>query len=262
MIRLFRLLRGLALFVPLLAFGVAAQAQTGVGRSASQAHMTRQELQEALTRYEQLTQTAQQNGEMRALARYEATLIRTRLAEGDFQVGDRIVMAVAGEPALTDTFVVRRDRTLDLPALGEVSLQGVLRSELQDHLAQHVGRHIRNPVVRASSMMRVSILGAVGRPGFYMLPSDEVLTNALMVAGGPAQTATLTRIRIERGSERIWDGAALQQAIIEGRTLDQLNLRAGDKIVVPERTPLLRSEYIYAVSLLVSLGFTFYGIIF
>ncbi|MBA2243780.1 MAG: polysaccharide biosynthesis/export family protein [Gemmatimonadetes bacterium] len=262
MIRLYWLLRGLALCIPLLAFGVAAEAQTGVGRSSSQAHMTRSELQEALARYQQLTQSTQQNGELRNLARYEATLIRTRLAEGDFQVGDRIVMSVAGEPALTDTFVVRRDRTLDLPTLGVVPMQGVLRSELQDHLAQYVSRHVRNPVVRASSMIRVSILGAVGQPGFYVLPSDEVLTEALMAAGGPGQEATLTRIRIERGSQRIWDGAALQQAIIEGRTLDQLNLRAGDKIVVPARTPLLRTEYIYAASLLVSLGFTISRIFF
>lgn len=261
MIRLFWLLRGLALLFPLLAFGVAAQAQTGVGRSASQVHMTREELQEALARYEQLTHTAQQNGEMRALARYEATLIRTRLTEGDFQVGDRIFLAVAGEPALTDTFVVRRDRTLDLPTLGEVSLQGVLRSELQDHLAQQVARHVRNPVVRASSTMRLSILGAVGNPGFYVLPTDQVLTDALMAAGGPTQTATLTRMRIERGNERIWDGAALQQAIIEGRTLDQLSLRAGDKIVVPQRAQL-GYQTLRTVALILSLGGTLAALIF
>lgn len=261
MIRLFWLLRGLALFIPLLAFGVAVQAQTGVGRSASQAHMTREELQEALARYEQLTHTAQQNGEMRAFARYEATLIRTRLTEGDFQVGDRVFLAVAGEPTLTDTFVVRRDRTLDLPTLGEVSLQGVLRSELQDHLAQHVARHVRNPVVRASSTIRVSILGAVGQPGFYVLPSDELLTDALMVAGGPAQTATLTRIRIERGGERIWDGAALQQAIIEGRTLDQLNLRAGDRIVVPQRTSI-HYQTLRTIAIIISLGGTVAALLF
>jgi hypothetical protein len=33
----------------------------------------------------------------------------------------------------------------------------------------------------------------------------------------------------------IWGGEGLQQAIIQGRTLDQLSIRAGDHVVVPEK---------------------------
>ena len=40
---------------------------------------------------------------------------------------------------------------------------------------------------------------------------------------------------IERAGERIWTGEHLQQAIADGRTLDQLSLQAGDQIVVPAR---------------------------
>src|SRR5882762_2648527 len=40
-------------------------------------------------------------------ARVQAALIRDRLANGDFQVGDRILIRVDGEPQLSDTFTVQ-----------------------------------------------------------------------------------------------------------------------------------------------------------
>src|SRR5687768_2701497 len=53
--------------------------------------------------------------EMRQQKLLEATELRERLRDGDFQVGDRIVLSVRGDSALTDTFVVRAGRTLSLP---------------------------------------------------------------------------------------------------------------------------------------------------
>ncbi len=55
-----------------------------------------------------------------------------------------------------------------------------------------------------------------------------------MAAGGPAANANIDAIRVERGDSRVWEGDRLQQAMIEGRTLDQLNVRAGDRIFIPE----------------------------
>src|SRR2546425_1957900 len=59
----------------------------------------------------------------------EATLVRARLTEGDFQPGDRILLLVEGEKELSDTFTVGPQRDILLPNTGTVSLQGVLRSE-------------------------------------------------------------------------------------------------------------------------------------
>ncbi len=209
----------------------------GSGRTAAwdpaQLHMTRESLEELLARYEQATRSTAYSEELRARARYEAGLIRVRLEEGDFQVGDQIQLAVEGQPELTSTFQVAPGRVLILPVIGEIPLKGVLRSELEDHLTKSLGRFIVEPKVRATSQIRISILGQVASPGFYVVPSEVPLTDALMLAGGPAQHAELTKIYVERGGERIWGGEALQAAIIEGRTLDQLSLRAGDRIFVP-----------------------------
>ena len=199
-------------------------------------YMTRDELQGLLDRLELTAQSAAYSGALRDRTRGEADLIRARLTEGDFQVGDRILLAVENEAVLTDTFTVDRGRVLSLPLIGDVSLAGLLRAELEDELTEYVGRFVRNPRVRARSLIPVTITGAVGAPGFYTLPSELRLTDALMAAGGTSPTAEITRIRIERGRDRIWDEDALQAAITEGRTLDQLSMRAGDLVYVPERS--------------------------
>jgi hypothetical protein len=40
-------------------------------------------------------------------------------------------------------------------------------------------------------------------------------------------------MHIERGGLVLWEGEELQTVLADGRTLDQLNLRAGDQIIVP-----------------------------
>jgi polysaccharide export outer membrane protein len=139
------------------------------------------------------------------------------------------------EQQLTDTFTVGAERTLILPTIGLVTLQGVLRAELEAHLAREIGRFIREPVLYARPLIRVSVQGDVARPGFYSLPVDAVLSDALMAAGGPTQQAQLAKLRIERNGTPIWSGPLLRQAVAEGRTLDDMDLRAGDQFAVPGR---------------------------
>lgn len=197
--------------------------------------LTRAELQEQLQRYDEIAGSSTHSGTERAQARDEATLIRTRLTEGDFRVGDRIQLSVEGYPDLSNDFTVVAGQMLVLPSLGEVHLAGVLRSELQEHLNHEIGRYIRNPVVRARSLIRLQVLGAVGIQGYYAIPSDVLISDALMLAGGPTPLADLNKMRIERDRQVIWGSDSLRRAIQEGRTLDQLSIRAGDGIIVPAR---------------------------
>jgi protein involved in polysaccharide export with SLBB domain len=88
--------------------------------------------------------------------------------------------------------------------------------------------------VRAQTLVRIQILGGVGKPGFYTVGSGLLVTDAVMLAGGPSGGSELDEIRIERGDEVIWDADQLRPAIIEGRTLDELSVRAGDGIYVPQ----------------------------
>jgi len=155
-----------------------------------------------------------------------------------FQAGDRILLRVEGDSALTDTFTVVAGPALRLPDVGEISLAGVRRTDLEAHLTQQLRRYIKDPVVQARALIRVSVVGEVTRPGFYAVPVDLVLPDALMLAGGATQLARVDRLLILRGSAPLWGGDRLQRAIAHGATLDQLGVQAGDRIQVPgERDP-------------------------
>jgi protein involved in polysaccharide export with SLBB domain len=204
--------------------------------NAQQVELSRAELEQLLVRYEETAGSSAYSTTLREQARREAGLIRTRLTAGDFQVGDQVAVAVESEANLTGAFVVQPGPSLALPVIGRISLEGVLRSELQPHLQQEIGRYIRNPVVHARSSVRLMITGGVGQGGYHVVPTSTVFTDMLMMAGGPVADAMLQNIRVERANRVIWEGPALQQAIIEGRTLDQLSIQAGDHVIVPVRS--------------------------
>jgi len=109
------------------------------------------------------------------------------------------------------------------------------RSELQAHLTHRLAQNLRDPIVRARAFVRLSIQGAVARPGYYAVPAEAPLSDALMAAGGTTTEADMRHLRVERAGEPIWQDATLQQVIAEGRTLDEAGLVAGDQLVVPRR---------------------------
>jgi polysaccharide export outer membrane protein len=160
---------------------------------------------------------------------------QTRATE--FQVGDRILLHVEGDSALSDTFTVVAGPALRLPNIGEITLAGVRRGDLEPHLTRELGHYINDPVVEARALIRVSVAGEVTRPGYYAVPIDLVLTDALMLAGGATQRARVDRVSIQRGNSTVWSGNQLQREIARGATLEQLDIRGGDRIQVPGGDP-------------------------
>lgn len=221
----------LVLFVP------SIQAQSSLDWNPQGLTMQRDELEELLGRLNDVANSPGYSGTIRESARRDAALIRDRLEEGDFRVGDRVRISVAGESDIPPELAVEPGPKITIPVIGSISLAGVLRSELQEYLTQQLGLYIQNPVVQADAEIRLSIQGGVGAPGFYTVPADMLVGEALMMAGGPGQASDLNELRIERGNQRLWEGEELQEVIAEGRTLDQLNLQAGDQIVLPGQQP-------------------------
>ncbi len=216
---------------------------------------SREELQTVLSRFEAAAQSRAYSRELRELAREQAAAVRTRLSEGDLRVGDRVYLEVEGEPTLTDTFLVDRNRTIALPDFGEVALRGLLRSELESHLKEQLSRFINVPVVRARTFIRVTATGEIGSPGFYTFPAELSLSETLMRLGGPTGDADLSRLRVQRGNERIWEGEQLQEALRQGLTLGELEMRTGDQIVVPARSSFAIGEFARTVVVIPTLVF-------
>jgi len=174
----------------------------------------------------------------------EAVALKERLDEGDFQVGDRIILTVRGDSVLSGTFVVDEARSINLPNIGEVPLVGVLRSELQPHLDTVLSRYIRTPDITAKSLMRVGVLGQVGRPGYYYLPAISLPADAFSEAGGLTPNSDLKKATITRQGQLLMDAKQFQAALSSGRTLDQMNLQSGDEIQVGIKTSHGAASYI------------------
>jgi len=166
----------------------------------------------------------------------EAVALKERLDNGDFQVGDRIILIVRNDTALSDTFSVNANRAIDLPNIGAVPLQGVLRSELQAHLVEVLSHYLKSPEITTTSLIRIAVLGQVARPGFLYLSATSVAADAFAAAGGLTPTSDLKKTRIMRNGQTLLEGQSLQKALASGRTLDQMNMQGGDEIEVGMKT--------------------------
>ncbi len=196
---------------------------------------TRAELQQTLEEAEALANSDAYSASFREDKRQEAALIRERLLEGDFYVGDQILITVTGDSGSSGTRVVGPGRVVTLPGLPDIPVRGVLRSEIEAYLIEQVSRFVRDPQIKARPLIRLTFMGAVGKPGFYQMDADKMLSDALMDAGGIGNGTELKKSKITRGEEVIVDGDAFEKAVTDGVNLDQLNLRAGDVIDVGQK---------------------------
>lgn len=153
----------------------------------------------------------------------------------EFHVGDRIALTVEGPQNISDTLLVRDGLILRLAGLGDIPLAGVKRADAQKYLTQQIGKFIRDPIVHATPLVRIAVLGQVGRPGFYTMPSDVLLSDVVMRAGGPTGTADLSRTVVRRGNDDVISKEQVATALSSGMTLDQLHVAPGDQLVVGEK---------------------------
>ena len=254
-----------------LARPAVAPGQTSADSMAHRALATRAEL-DSLAR---ALASGDSSGQGETLA-----YLRTRLTAGDFEAGDRMLLQipglqpppavqVAGQPAVVsaaalqarvDTYTVGRDRDIVLPVGGgaPISLRGVLRSELQDYLGQQLSQYLKYPAVRARPLMRVSVQGAVAKPGYYFVPSDVTLSDALMAAGGTVRDAKMKNLRVERSGSTVLKGRSVQEVIAAGRTLEDADLQNGDQLFVPGSSDV--TEHMRFLWLVVSLAGGIYGL--
>ena len=214
----------------------AQDGSTDPGASARKPVVSRADLQQALEQAEALANSSAYSEGFRDAKRDEAALIRERLLEGDFYVGDQLMVTLVGDSGFSGIRTVGPGRVLNLPGLPDIPMRGVLRSEVEAYLTEQIGRFIRDPQVKARPTIRLTFMGGVGKPGFYQMDADLLISDALMQAGGIGNGTVLKDTKIMRGDDEIMDGDTFSKAVTDGRSLDELNLRAGDVIEVGQKS--------------------------
>jgi hypothetical protein len=228
-----------------------AQSMAGAQRA------TRGDLSQRLGSLEQQLAGASLKGTARTAAQGEVAAIKARLEVGDFKVGDRFVVTLRFDSISTDTASVRDGLLVALFSLPDVSLKGVLRSELDDRLSSHVARYLRNASIRANVLTRVGVFGAVGAPNYYLVSPDRPISDLIMVAGGPTADANLNQLEIERSGKKVLSAKESKKALKEGKTLEQLDVQSGDDVRIPTKRKINWQLLIQLFFIISSLFFAF-----
>jgi protein involved in polysaccharide export with SLBB domain len=217
--------------------------------------VTAQSRASLLTTREELTAEVQkaERREPGSVNASTAAAIRVRLADGDFEPGDRIILRTYTDAVHTDTLVVRAGRTVDIPGAATMSLAGVLRSEAKARISAEALKYVKADQIDVIPLTRVAVLGEVARPGYFALPSDVPLTEAIMAAGGPTANADVERSLVRSGDGKVRSSSDTKRALAQGLTLDQFGLSAGDEIVIGRRRDSLTRAFFPIVGALGSL---------
>ncbi|PKG80831.1 sugar ABC transporter substrate-binding protein [Colwellia sp. 75C3] len=131
-------------------------------------------------------------------------------AEIIIRPGDVLQIEIPGEIDFEKTFQVKRDGTLKLPEVGNVSIVGKTLTQANEDLAKLLGeeyRAINNfKVYLVERRVPIQVLGFVKVPGMIDLPQGGNIQMALQKAGGAVAGAQLDRIQLNRqGKVTIFD---------------------------------------------------------
>ncbi|MEM9169918.1 MAG: polysaccharide biosynthesis/export family protein [Pseudomonadota bacterium] len=138
--------------------------------------------------------------------------------------GDRVKIAVFGEPDLSGEFQLDGAGQISMPLIGEVTAQGLdvrtLESRITERLA---GDFLVNPRVTAQvlTFRPYYVYGEVRSPGEFDFASDLTVTNAVARAGGftPRARQSVVYIRRENASEEVRFELTPQLKVFPGDTV-------------------------------------------
>jgi hypothetical protein len=223
-----------AILVAALSLPAGLQAQF-VGETRRQA--TREELERAAKANESAALNADEKTRAKLIS--DAAAVRNRLANGDFIPGDRILLLVQGDTALSDTFTVRGDRMLPLPGIPPITLQGVLDSELEPHLTKELQKYLRQVTLEATPLVRISLVG-FPQSNFYTVPVDQAITDVITLAGGWGSIGSVAyeKTVVRRNGRVLMDAKSTGNAIRMAKTVGDMALRDGDELYLPQSSSI------------------------
>lgn len=134
-----------------------------------------------------------------------------------------------------------------VPLAGELNIKGMTVADVQRELAKLYSKYIRNPqvgVMVTEYRQRVSVMGAVQKPGVFELTGPKTVIDMLGLAGGVTEKAG-NQVHVYRQDEKgnrqsmVIDLMVLANAtgaVTDGKNTQAVNMpmQAGDVINVPQ----------------------------
>lgn len=100
------------------------------------------------------------------------------------------------------------------------------------------------------TLMRVSLLGAVGKPGMHMVPANSSFASLLSYAGGPTVEADVENISIKRGKKGNYEVLEYDlKEFMKDPSKKDLTLRPNDIVYVPQKDKFLSEGALRALTI-------------
>lgn len=157
--------------------------------------------------------------------------------------GDTIQVFVWRNPELSITVPVRPDGKVSTPLVEDIVAVGKKPSELARDIETRLAEYIRGPQVNIivtnalSSFSKVTVIGQVSTPQNVPYREGMRMMDLLLAVGGLTEFAAGNRaklIRVEEGGREREIKVRLKDLLTRGRLDQNLELRPGDVLIVPE----------------------------
>ena len=173
-----------------------------------------------------------------AVDMHPATAAAAPAGEYRIGVGDKINVRVFQVPDLSfEDLVIDTSGNVQVPLIGAVRGSGRTPGEMSADIAERLaGQYLRDPqvtvTVTEAASQKITVDGAVTKPGVYEMRGSTSLLQAVAMAEGPTPVADLTKVGVFRAINGPRSVALVRQAANpQGRALDP-QVRGDDVIVV------------------------------
>lgn len=161
--------------------------------------------------------------------------------ETDYRLGpqDLIEVSVFGVKDLSKVVRVNSNGQISLPLIGGVMAGGRTIPELESDLARSYSEgFLQKPqvtiFVKEFASQRITLEGAIEKPGIYPLTGKTTLLQAIAVAGGVSPLADLEGVVVFRQVDGKRAAAVYSLRDLRSGAIDDLQLYGDDMIVVEQ----------------------------
>jgi protein involved in polysaccharide export with SLBB domain len=146
------------------------------------------------------------------------------------RAGDALRIEIWREDDLSGEYIIDESGHVTLPLLGPKRVTDRTVGELRAMLLEEYRQQLRNPSINITPLRRVTVLGEVQRPGMYGVDPTVSLAGVVGLAQGTTPTGDLRRIELIRA------GTGEREVVAATATLDEVDVRSGDQILVGRRS--------------------------
>jgi polysaccharide export outer membrane protein len=156
-------------------------------------------------------------------------------------IGDTVSITVYGQPDMSATVTIAEDGTMPVAMAGPVHVSGLSPSNAAKAIENalrngkfFVDPHVTLMVVQGRSQ-RVSVLGAVGKPGLYPIEPNTTIFDLLAEAGGVAENGSdvVYVLRIGQDGKESRFPINLKGMSDANRSISTPPIKGGDSVFVP-----------------------------